>query len=243
MATKNTVESAIRVEGVQKAFGRTPVLRGVDLVVPWGLVLTLLGANGSGKTTLIKILATLTRADTGRVVIGGMDTTSRGPGARRLLGVVTHDPLLYDDLTGRENMRFFAKMFGLDDVDGRVASVTERMGMTDRLDQKVGALSHGMKKRFSIARALLHDPVVLLMDEPESGLDQSALSLLDAVVSDQGATLRSVLMTTHNLERGLALGQRLAILANGRIAYHQSLEDVGADAIREAYAKHTGASA
>jgi heme exporter protein A len=131
-------------------------------------------------------------------------------------------------------------MFLLDRVDERVESVTEKVGMTDRLDQKVGNLSHGMKKRFSIARALLHDPLILLMDEPESGLDQAALRLLDAVISDQENPVRSVLMTTHDLERGLELGQRLAILANGRIAYHQSLDDVGVDVVREAYAKYTG---
>ncbi len=242
MTNPSTVESAIRIQGVQKAFGRTPILRGVDLEIPWGQVLTLLGANGSGKTTLIKIIATLTKADSGRVVVGGMDTSSRGPGVRRLLGVVTHDAFLYDDLSGRENLRFFAKMFGLDRVDECVESVTEKVGMTDRLDQKVGNLSHGMKKRFSIARALLHDPLILLMDEPESGLDQAALRLLDAVISDQENPVRSVLMTTHDLERGLELGQRLAILANGRIAYHQSLDDVGVDVVREAYAKYTGPS-
>ncbi|MCH8310306.1 MAG: ABC transporter ATP-binding protein [Chloroflexi bacterium] len=236
---------AIEVSGLRKAFGRTPVLRGVDLEVPWGQVLTLLGPNGSGKTTLIKILSTLTKPDSGDVTIGGMSLSKQGQSIRRIIGVVAHDPLLYDGLTGRENLRFFARMFGVQEIDERIAVVTERMGMTLRLDQRVGTLSHGMKKRFSIARALLHGPAILLMDEPESGLDQEALGLLDAVVTDKTNPLRTVLMTTHSLDRAIALGQRMAILANGRVAYvaHQeTLRAGGAEALKEAYMRHTGAA-
>ena len=233
---------AIEVSGLRKAFGRTPVLRGVDLEVPWGQVLTLLGPNGSGKTTLIKILSTLTKPDSGDVTIGGMSISKQGQNIRRIIGVVAHDPLLYDDLTGRENLRFFARMFGVREIDERIAVVTERMGMTPRLDQRVGTLSHGMKKRFSIARALLHDPDILLMDEPESGLDQEALGLLDTVVTDKTNPLRTVLMTTHSLDRAIALGQRMAILANGRVAYQESLEPGGTEALKEVYMRHTGAA-
>jgi ABC-type multidrug transport system ATPase subunit len=235
-------ELAIKVSGLRKAFGRTPVLRSVDLEVPWGQVLTLLGPNGSGKTTLIKILATLTKPDSGDVTIGGMSLAKQGQRIRRIMGVVTHDALLYDDLTGRENLRFFARMFGVQGLDERIAVVTERMGMTPRLDQRVGTLSHGMKKRFSIARALLHEPVILLMDEPESGLDQEALGLLDAVVTDKSNPLSSVLMTTHSLDRAITLGQRMAILVNGRIAYQETLESGGTEALMEAYLRHTKAA-
>ena len=131
---------AIEVKGLCKAFGRTPVLRDLDLEVPWGEVLTILGPNGSGKTTLIKILATLTRSDSGTVRVGGLDVTRRGQRVRRLIGVVTHDTLLYDDLTGYENLKFFARMFGLDRIDERVFDVVERMGVSPRLHQRVGTL-------------------------------------------------------------------------------------------------------
>ncbi|MCH7744612.1 MAG: ABC transporter ATP-binding protein [Chloroflexi bacterium] len=231
---------AIEVKGLCKAFGRTPVLRDLDLEVPWGEVLTILGPNGSGKTTLIKILATLTRSDSGTVRVGGLDVTRRGQRVRRLIGVVTHDTLLYDDLTGYENLKFFARMFGLDRIDERVFDVVERMGVSSRLHQRVGTLSHGLKKRFTIARALLHDPAILLMDEPESGLDQEALALMEDVITDKTIPYRTVIMTTHNLERGLALGQRMAILSHGRIAYQESLEAVGAATLRDAYFRHTG---
>jgi ABC-type multidrug transport system ATPase subunit len=233
---------AIEAKSLSKAFGRAHVLRGLDLEVPWGQILTILGPNGSGKTTLIKILATLTRPDAGVVRIAGLDAARYGQRVRRLVGVVTHDALLYDDLTAYENLKFFARMFGLDRIEERVASAAERMGVSARLHQRVGTLSHGMRKRFTLARALLHDPLILLMDEPESGLDQEALAMLEKVVSDRSVPYRTILLTTHNLERGLALGDRMAILAHGRIAYQESLESVGVAALRDAYFRYTGAA-
>jgi ABC-type multidrug transport system ATPase subunit len=234
---------AIEIKGLRKAYGRTPVLRDLELEVPWGEVLIVVGPNGSGKTTLIKVLATLTRPDGGAVRIAGADTTRMGQMVRRITGVVAHDPLLYDDLTGYENLKFTGRMFGLDRIDDRIASVAEQMGVTARLQQKAGTLSHGLRKRLGIARALLHDPRVLLMDEPESGLDQEALALLDAVITDRTRPSRTVLITTHNLERGLALGHRLAILARGAIAFQESVDSsTGAASFRDAYFRYTRAT-
>ena len=210
---------AIDVRGLNKSYGRAQVLRDLDLQVPWGQTLTVLGPNGSGKTTLIKTLATLAKPDSGDVRIAGTSTRRNGVRARRAIGVVTHEPLLYDGLTGAENLRFFARMFTLDRIEERITAVAERMGVTSRLDARIGTLSHGMRRRFSIARALLHSPPILIMDEPESGLDQQALSLLDALVKDGAHPDRAILMTTHNFERGIALADRVAILSRGRIAY------------------------
>ena len=235
--------AAIEIRGLSKSFGRTPVLRKLDLEVPWGEVLTVLGPNGSGKTTLVKVLATLTRPDEGTVSVAGHDLARSGQGIRRIAGVVTHDPLMYDELTGYENLRFVCRMFGLDGADDRISSVAEQLGVTARLHQRTGTLSHGMRKRLSIARALLHDPLVLLMDEADSGLDQEALAMLDGILSDPTRPLRTVLMTTHNLERGLALGRGLAILANGGIAYHGPIDSSStADSVKETYFRHTGAA-
>ena len=238
MTEGNHQTPAIQIKGLTKAFGSTHALRGIDLEVPWGEVLTVLGPNGSGKTTLVKILATLTKPDAGTARVAGIDLARRGQQARRAVGVVTHDPLLYDGLTGYENLKFFGRMFGLSDLDRRIATVAERMGISSRLHHRIGTLSHGMKKRFSIARALLHDPAVLLMDEPESGLDQEALAMLDEVIAAGNSSPLTVLMTTHNLERGLALGHRTVILARGRIAYDRSLNEVDSAAVREAYLRH-----
>ena len=234
---------ALEVHGLSKSFGRTPVLRKLDLEVPSGEILTILGPNGSGKTTLVKVLATLTRPDEGTVRVAGLDLTHSGQQIRRVVGVVAHDTFLYDELTGYENLRFVCRMFGLDQAADRIASVSDQLGVTTRLHQRVGTLSHGMRKRISIARALLHDPLVLLMDEPDSGIDQEALAMLDALFSDTRRPHRTILTTTHNLERGLSVGRRLAILANGQIVYQGPLDSsTSADSVREAYFHHTGAA-
>ena len=116
--------------------------------MPWGQTLSLVGANGSGKTTLLKILATLSKPDSGQILVGGLSSDRSGAALRKQIGVVTHDPLLYDDLTARENLRFYCRMFDVPDADERVESVAEMVGMESRLDQRIGSMSHGMKKRF-----------------------------------------------------------------------------------------------
>ncbi len=231
---------AIEIRGLSKAFGRTAVLRKLDLEVPWGHVLAILGPNGSGKTTLIKILATLTRPDEGIVRVARLDASRSGSAVRRVNGVVTHDSLLYDDLTAYENLKFSCRMFQLDRIDERIDSAAERLGLSDRLRQRVGTLSHGMRKRVSIARALLHEPRILLMDEPESGLDQEALVMLERVVSEHAESSGAVVLTTHNVEHAMAIGSRMAILARGRVVYDESLEAVDTASVRAAYSLHTG---
>ncbi len=233
---------AIAARGLHKAYGRAGVLRGLDLDVPWGEVVVVLGSNGSGKTTLMRVLATLTRPDDGTVRVAGLDPLKLGRQVRSLVGVVTHDPLLYDDLTGYENLRFVTRMFGLDRAGERIEAATGRLGLSGRLHQRVGTLSHGLKKRFTIARALLHDPTILVMDEPESGLDQESQATLDALIRDPAASFRAVLITTHSPERAAALGDRVAILSRGRIAHTAPIDrDTDPDTIRRLYAEHTGA--
>ncbi len=240
--SENRRGPAIELRGVSKGYGRTPVLRGLDLDVAWGEVLTVLGPNGFGKTTLIKVLATLSRPDTGTVRVAGLDVSRAGRQVRRLVGVVAHEPMVYDHLTCDENLRFAGRLFGVKQLDERVEAVASKLGLTGRLRQRVGTLSHGLRKRVSIARALLHDPPVLLLDEPDSGLDQEALSLLDSVLSEGAQAGRTVVLTTHNLERGLALGSRVAVLARGRIAHEeQVVASSDASALREVYMRHTGA--
>lgn len=227
---------AIDVQGVSKAFGRSIALNKIDLRVRWGEVLAIFGANGSGKTTLIKVLATLSKPDAGMVGIGGLDPRRDGPYARRLIGVLTHDPLLYDDLTARENLRFAARMFGIDNAGERIEAVADKLDVASRLDQRAGTLSHGWKKRFSLARALLHDPPILLMDEPESGLDDQALTGLGDLLREESERRRTVVLTTHNFERGIDFSDEVAILAKGRMVYRESTSRVGgADTLRQTY--------
>ena len=241
MASNSTNNLAIEINRLSKAFGRVQVLREFGLKVPWGERLIILGPNGSGKSTLIKVLATLSRPDRGFVRVAGWDLVEQGQQIRRIVGVVTHSPILYEQLTGFENLRFFGRMFNLDKLDERIIVMSERMGVGNRLHQRVGTLSHGLRKRFTIVRALLHEPQVLLMDEPESGLDQEALAMLDMVIDDAGYPTRTILMTTHNIERGLAIGDRIAILVNGQIVYCAGIDtSVGVDAFKDAYYSHIG---
>lgn len=229
---------AIEVQGVSKAYGRAVALKDLDLRVSWGRTLVVLGPNGSGKSTLIKILATLSKPDAGSVSVAGLDAKRDGTRARRVVGVLTHDPLLYDDLTARENLRFAARMFNLEDSNERIETISDRLDVSGRLDERVGTLSHGWKKRVSLARALLHDPPILLMDEPESGLDDRALSDLEGMLKDESLPRRTVVLTTHNFEYGLLFGDEVAILSEGRMVYHAPAVQVpDTDALRDTYAR------
>ena len=144
----------------------------MDLSVDWGETAAALGPNGSGKTTLLRLLSGLARPDAGAIRVAGLDPSRSGEEVRRAVGVVTHEPLLYDDLSGYENLRFVGRMFRLDRIEERIEEVAARLDVASRLHQRVALLSHGLRKRFTIARALLHEPRVLLLDEPESGLDR-----------------------------------------------------------------------
>lgn len=219
----NSTSLAIEITSLYKAFGRTNVLRDVNLTVPWGDILTIVGPNGSGKSTLLRILATLTRPDSGMLRVGGIDTARFGHIVRKITGLVAHQPMLYSELTGYENLKFTAKMFGLNNIDEKIMSVSEKLQIIPKLQQRAGALSHGVQKQISLARALLHDPLLLLMDEPDSGLDQKAQETLESVIFDPERPTRTVVMTTHNLKKGLDLGHHLAILSGKTISKQMSL--------------------
>ena len=229
---------AILVQGLTRSFGGPPVLHDLDLRVDWGEIFVLFGANGSGKTTLIRSLATLARFDSGLVQIGGKDLRTNAVSLRRSIGVLTHQTFLYDDLTAYENLRFYGRMFRVPELETRIRNVAGQMGVHRLLHKRVRTLSHGMQKRISLARAVLHDPPILLLDEPETGLDQEALVLLDGLLAGEDKARRATIMTTHNLDRGLALGDRVAILADGRIAYQQSRDSLDMEGFRGAYARH-----
>jgi len=232
---------AINIEGLTKSFGQNFVLRDLALHLSWGEKLVVLGPNGSGKTTLIKIMSTLTKADSGVITIAGFNRDDMGQQIRRVVGVLVHDPMLYDDLSGYENLKFFGQLFGLDDVEDRIVSIADNLGVSPWLYKRVGTLSHGLKKRLSIVRVLLHNPQILLMDEPETGLDQEAVSILDEIIESRVNDGRSVLITTHSFERGLSIGDRLAILSQGKITYQSEVNSVlSVDSLKEIYSRFTG---
>lgn len=218
------VGDAIRVKGLRKSFGDWPVLWDLDLTVGWGELLVLFGANGTGKTTLLRILATQARPDAGTVTVAGYDWRRQPEAVRRRLGVVGHSPFLYENLTCRENLVFYGRLFGVRDPRQRAETVLSRLDLAGYADHRVRTLSHGMQQRLAIARAILHQPPLLLLDEPEAGLDQGSLAVLKDLLQEWGDEGRTVVMTTHNLEMGLAWAQRVAVLAEGRL-HHPAAPD------------------
>ncbi len=232
----------IAVRGLVKAFGRKIVLRGVDLDIPAGQTLALFGPNGAGKTTLIRILATLSKATAGQVYVNGVDLLRTGYALRRYIGLVSHAPLLYDTLTGEENLRFYARMYDLRDTEARIAAVLEQVGLTHRRHDPVRTYSRGMVQRLAIARAILHDPPILLLDEPDTGLDQQAAEMLHRLIHQLGGEHRTILMTTHNLERGLEWADRVALLVNGRITYDAPHGSLTSQDLRAVYRQQVGDS-
>jgi len=226
---------AIRVSSLYKGFGGPSVLRGLDLEVAWGTTLVIFGANGSGKTTLLRLLATLSKPDRGSVRIAGLETRRSAASIRSLIGVVAHHPMLYRNMSCEENLLFFGRMYGLEDVDERVQKGLGQVGLEGRRNQRVRTLSHGMQKRLAMARAVLHDPPILLMDEPESGLDQGALEGMESLREMESGRRRTIIAATHNVEWGLSWGERVAVLRSGGIAYEASRDGLNESEFRRTY--------
>lgn len=208
----------IQISGLIKNYGTNPVLRGVDLHIEQGEFVTLVGPNGAGKSTLLRIVATLLSPSAGKVTIGGWPLNSHAANVRRHIGLVSHQPLLYGDLTAAENLEFYARLYQLSDRQDRVLQALRTVGLAARQRDPVRSFSRGMLQRLTLARATLHEPDVLLFDEPYTGLDQDATHLLDSLLSDEVQKGRTILMITHDLARGLNLCHRIAILNRGKIA-------------------------
>ncbi len=208
----------IEVRRLVKTFGLKPVLRGLDLHLEAGEFVALLGPNGAGKTTLLRILASLARPSLGEVRLAGHRLPGDAAAVRRILGVVSHQPLLYGDLTAEENLRFYARMYSVPRADRRIDEVLAIVGLDRRRRDRVREYSRGMQQRLAIGRAVLHDPQILLFDEPHTGLDQEASAMLDGVLKQVAGRGRTVLMTSHDLLRAADLASRIDILSGGVIA-------------------------
>jgi ABC-2 type transport system ATP-binding protein len=210
---------AIQVQNIYKSFGKLKAVQGVSYEVQQGEIFSLLGPNGAGKTTLISMLSCLLRPDDGDAAILGHSVKRDGMGVKKVLGVVPQDIALYEDLSARENLTFWGKMYGLRGAElaKRVDEVLELIGLTERAKDRIGKYSGGMKRRVNIGVALLHKPKVIYMDEPTVGIDpQSRRSILDGVVAlkDQGMT---VLYTTHYMEEAQELSNHIAIMDHGAL--------------------------
>ena len=207
----------ITVRKLVKRFGLKTVIRGMDFSVEPGEFVAILGTNGAGKTTFLRILASLARPTMGHVNIAGYSLPDQAAAVRRRLGVVSHLPLLYGDLTAEENLRFYAKLYDVEHAEKRITDVLEIVGLASRRRDLVRTFSRGMQHRLAIGRAVLHDPEVMLFDEPHTGLDQDACQMLDTVLREVAARGRTVVMTSHDLTRVADLASRFDILSRGVI--------------------------
>ena len=229
---------AIEAKGVFKSFGPVVALRDVSLRVPYLQSATLLGPNGAGKSTLIRILSTLIRPSGGQVLVDGLDVQTWGNEVRRRIGFTAHQTLLYGDLSALQNLRFYGRMYGLADVESRIHELLARVELAERQDDPVRTLSRGMQQRLAIARCLLHDPRILLLDEPYTGLDQRAARILTNLMHELLAEGRTLLMTTHDLQWAAEVSQQVLILFGGRVIHEAPVSGLSAQDLRAIYQQH-----
>jgi heme exporter protein A len=213
--------AAVLTRALSKRYGSRAALQPLDLEVAPGETLALLGPNGAGKSTLLRLLASLSRPSGGEAWLFGR-RVERGPGAspaRRRLGYVGHALLLYRPLSVRQNLEFFSRLYGMDRIPERLAALLERFGLSDRENDPVGALSRGLQQRVSLARAFAHEPDLLLLDEPFTGLDGDGSNALSAMLSRASAAGTTLLLATHDLGRAAEIAGRVAVLHRGRLAH------------------------
>lgn len=225
---------AIDVRALRVVLGEQTALNGVSLSVVAGSRVALIGPNGAGKSTLLRALAGLVRPEGGEIALFGAALRSDPWRARRVIGMVAHQPMLYPDLTAAENLQFYAQLYGLDAVRDRVSEGLARVGLADQAESRASALSRGMQQRLSLARALIHEPPILLLDEAESGLDAAATDLLLRLLRE-AAGQRTVILTSHDLGFVQAAATEVHILLAGRVAERISLTGQSASWLQERY--------
>jgi heme exporter protein A len=230
---------AVRAAGLEKNFGEHRALAGVDLEVAGNECLVIFGPNGAGKTTLLKVLSTLMKPSAGTVLLDGVDARDKPAQVRQRLSLVSHETFLYDNLSLYENLKFYGRMYGVAELEQRIGEVVSWVKLDSRLHERVGTLSRGLQQRASFARAVLHDPSILFLDEPDIGLDPQASSLVDDIIGGNGHNKRTVVMTTHNLERGLELGSTVVILNRGKVVYRAAGSELTGENIRHIYDEYT----
>jgi heme exporter protein A len=226
---------ALESEDIRKTFGHFTALAGVTLNVERGEFLALFGRNGAGKTTFLKVAATLVRHTHGKLRVEGVDISDEPEKARRHIGFLSHNTYLYRDLNPVENLRFFARLYGLKEPDRRIESLLDRVGLRRRASDVVRGFSRGLHQRLGIARVVLHDPSLILLDEPYTGLDANAVEILNRMLDEACAAGKTIILTTHDLDQGLRGATRAAIIDRGKIVFTGAAKD---PAVCDAYATY-----
>jgi heme exporter protein A len=235
-----TASPALSARGLIRGFSGRIAVDGVDLEVAFGERVALLGPNGAGKSTLLRLAATLLRPDAGDLRVCGHPCPEAAHRVRGRLGLLGHDPMVYRDLSARQNLEFFARLHGLDRPGRRALDALDGVGLLVRADDPVRTFSRGMAQRLGLARALMPDPELLLLDEPHAGLDAAGAEMLDRTLRE-GPPGRAVVLVTHDLHRALELCGRAVVLRGGRVVEDAPTAGVDPVAFRSRYAELVGA--
>lgn len=233
-STSNVITTDIAVHNLSKTFGTRKALDGVSFEVPRGAFLSVFGPNGAGKTTLLRILATLSRPSRGTLTMLETDALQKPEDLRGSIGFISHQPLVYGDLSALENLVFYGRLYGADDVENKAKELLALVELDHRANDAARTFSRGMMQRLSLARALINDPQIILLDEPYSGLDPHATFVLDSLISRirEGKTF---VMVSHDLERGHALCTHALLLDRGKVVAFDLAENIGIEDLRKAY--------
>ena len=233
---------AVEARGLEKWYGPLPAVRGIDLALGRGEFLTVFGPNGAGKSTLLRMLCGAVRPTRGIVRISGDEVGGEAEGWRRRIGLLSHQTFLYPGLTAAENLDFYARLYGLPDRGTRVDEALRGVELLDRARDRVRTFSRGMQQRVALARTLLHDPEVVFLDEPYTGLDPHASAMLRTVLDRLKDGRRTVVLVTHNLSQGLEQADRVAVQVGGRFVSDERREEIDAIAWERVYTERVAAA-
>ena len=231
--------NAIETKKLTKVFGDRKALDKVSIEVPEGAFLSIFGPNGAGKTTLVRTLATLSRATSGTALVAGFDAKEEPDKVREHIGLISHNPMLYPDLTAMENLMFTAQLYGVVNAEERVRELLRAVELDHRRFDVVRTFSRGMTQRLSIARALMNDPDVVFLDEPYAGLDPHAVEIFDGLI-EQLRDERTFIMVSHDLQKGFDVCTHALVLARGRVVSYAPKEDIDFEQFRQLYRETVG---
>lgn len=231
--------NAIETKKLTKVFGDRKALDKVSIEVPEGAFLSIFGPNGAGKTTLVRTLATLSRATSGTALVAGFDAKEEPDKVREHIGLISHNPMLYPDLTAMENLMFTAQLYGVVNAEERVRELLRAVELDHRRFDVVRTFSRGMTQRLSIARALMNDPDVVFLDEPYAGLDPHAVEIFDGLI-EQLRDGRTFIMVSHDLQKGFDVCTHALVLARGRVVSYAPKEDIDFEQFRQLYRETVG---
>lgn len=225
----------IKATGLFKTIGRKTILQNIDLHIQPGEFVTVFGPNGAGKSTLLKILSLVNKPSQGQLTIDGKNTAENPTEIRHKIGVISHQTFLNENLTAKENLTFYGKMYNVPDLKNRIYDVLDEVGLEFSLNEPVRTFSRGMQQRLAIARAILHNPTILYLDEPYTGLDPHAIQILNNVLAGLHQNKRTVFLITHNFEEGVNLSNRILFVVKGKIVYDGKKNAMSKDELKNLY--------